>query len=44
MALDPVLNRRYGERIPVLSVDGHEALELGFDARAVRQVLGRVGA
>ena len=44
VALDPVLHRRYGERIPVLSVDGHEELELGFDAQAVREVLGRVGA
>ena len=45
VALDPVLcTARYGERIPVLSVDGHEELELGFDARAVREVLGRVDA
>ncbi len=43
IALDPVLFRRYGERIPVLDVDGDEALELGFDAEAVRDVLSRVG-
>ena len=32
ISLDPGLNRAYGERIPVLAVDGEEALELGFDA------------
>ncbi len=32
--LDPRLHHRYGERIPVLDVDGDEALELGFDAAA----------
>jgi Glutaredoxin-like domain (DUF836) len=41
---DPVLFRRYGERIPVLAVDGEDALELGFDAAAVRALLGRVSA
>jgi glutaredoxin-like protein DUF836 len=41
---DPVLFRRYGERIPVLAVDGEDALELGFDAEAVRALLGRVSA
>jgi len=44
VALDPRLHRRYGERIPVLDVDGEEALELGFDATAVRSLLGRVDA
>jgi glutaredoxin len=39
---DPVLFRRYGEKIPVLTADGEEALELGFDAAAVRALLGRV--
>ncbi len=43
VSLDPVLHRRYGERIPVLAVDGHEALELGFDADSIRAALSRVG-
>jgi hypothetical protein len=42
VSTDPVLHRRYGERIPVLDVDGDEALELGFDAAALRNLLGRV--
>lgn len=43
ISLDPVLHRRYGERIPVLDVDGAEALELGVDEGSLRHVLGRVG-
>ena len=43
ITLDPVLNRKYGERIPVLCVDGTEAFELGVDAAALRELLGRVG-
>jgi glutaredoxin len=39
ISLDPRLHREYGERIPVLDVDGEEALELGFDAPALRQLL-----
>lgn len=44
VSLDPRLFREYGERIPVLDVDGEEALELGFDAPALRKLLGRVDA
>ncbi len=44
ISLDPRLFRAYGERIPVLAVDGEDVLELGFDAEAVRDALGRVGA
>ncbi|MEK6229814.1 MAG: glutaredoxin family protein [Actinomycetota bacterium] len=44
ISLDPRLFREYGERIPVLDVDGEEALELGFDAPALRKLLGRVDA
>ena len=44
VSLDPVLDRRYGERIPVLCVDGEEAFELGVDAAALDDLLGRVGA
>jgi len=42
VSLDPVLHRRYGERVPVLSVNGAEAFELGVDASALRDLLGRV--
>ena len=42
VSLDPALFREYGERIPVLDVDGSEVLELGFDAPALRSALGRV--
>jgi hypothetical protein len=44
ISVDPVLHRRYGERIPVLCVDGRVAFELGVDAAALRDLLGRVGA
>ena len=44
ISTDPGLFRQYGERIPVLDVDGEEALELGFDAPALRKWLGRVDA
>lgn len=43
VSLDPRLHRAYGERIPVLVVDGEEALELGFDAEAIRNALSTVG-
>ena len=39
---DPRLHARYGERIPVVEVEGEEACELGLDAPAVRALLGRV--
>ena len=42
VSLDPRLYREYGERIPVLAVDGEEAFELGVDAPALRERLGRV--
>jgi hypothetical protein len=44
VSVDPVLNRRYGERIPVVAVDGDEAFELHVDAEALCSLLGRVGA
>jgi hypothetical protein len=44
VSLDPVLNRRFGERIPVVEVDGEEAFELGVRAAELEQRLGRVGA
>jgi len=42
VALDPRLHREYGERIPVVEVDGEEAFELGVDAAALRNLLGTV--
>jgi hypothetical protein len=42
VSLDPRLHNRYGERIPVVAVDGEDALELGVDAPALRELLGRV--
>ena len=44
VSLDARLHREYGERIPVLDVDGEEAFELGVEASALRDLLGRVGA
>ncbi|HEV2724253.1 MAG TPA: glutaredoxin family protein [Thermoleophilaceae bacterium] len=44
VSLDPSLHRRYGERIPVLAVDGEDALELRVDAAALERLLGRVNA
>ncbi len=40
IALDPVLNRRYGERIPVVEIDGEVAFELFVNPRALRERLG----
>ena len=42
VSLDPRLHRRYGERIPVLLVDGEEAFELGVDAQELERRLDRV--
>jgi glutaredoxin len=42
VSLDPALQRRYGERIPVVEIDGEEAFELGVDAAALRDRLDTV--
>ncbi len=42
ISLDPVLYRRYGERIPVLTINGEEAFELRVDADELRSRLDRV--
>ncbi len=42
VSTDPVLNRRYGERIPVIDIDGEEAFELHIDAEELRTRLGTV--
>ena len=44
VSLDARLQRRYGERIPVLALDGEELFEFHVDADALRGRLGRVGA
>jgi len=43
VSLDPVLNRRFGERIPVLELDGEELFEYHVDAEVLRQRLDTVG-
>jgi glutaredoxin len=42
VTLDPVLERRFGERIPVLAVDGEELFEYVVDARALADRLDKV--
>jgi glutaredoxin len=42
VSLDPALSREYGERIPVIAIDGHEEFELGVDEAALRRSLDRV--
>jgi len=44
VSLDPTLNRRYGERIPVVAIDGDEAFELRVDRRALESRLEVAGA
>ncbi len=44
ITLDPALHRRYGERIPVVSIDGEPAFELVVDARELEERLGTVSA
>jgi glutaredoxin len=44
VTLDPALEHRYGERIPVLAVDGEELFEYVVDARALAERLDKVGA
>ena len=44
ISLDPVLNRRFGERIPVVAVNGEDAFEFHVDAEALVGLLGRVDA
>ena len=44
MSLDPVLNARYGERIPVLELDGETVFEFFVDEGVLQQRLDRVDA
>jgi glutaredoxin len=41
ITLDPVLERRYGERIPVVAVDGEELFQYFVDDRALAERLRR---
>jgi glutaredoxin len=43
VSLDPALHRLYGERIPVLAVDGEELSEFFVDEASLRRRLARVG-
>ncbi|HEY1273870.1 MAG TPA: glutaredoxin family protein [Thermoleophilaceae bacterium] len=42
VTLDPVLFARYGERIPVVALDGRELFEYFVDPVALRERLDRV--
>jgi glutaredoxin len=42
ITLDPELHRAYGERIPVLEVDGEEVFEFFVDAAELRRRVDRV--
>jgi len=44
ITLDPVLHARYGERIPVLEIDGQTVFELFVDEGVLERWLDRVGA
>jgi glutaredoxin len=44
VSLDPVLHARYGERIPVVIVNGDEAFELGLTAHELENLLDTVTA
>jgi len=41
VSVDAALNRRYGERIPVLALDGEELFELRVDGGALTKRLCR---
>jgi glutaredoxin len=42
VSLDPELNRAYGERIPVLELDGEELFEFFVDEAELRRRVDRV--
>jgi glutaredoxin len=42
VSIDPALMREYGERIPVLELDGEELFELRVDPLELRERLGTV--
>jgi glutaredoxin len=42
VSLDPALHQEYGERIPVLALDGEELFEFFVDEASLRERLDRV--
>ena len=42
VSLDPGLHAQYGERIPVVELDGDEVFELRVDPLELRRLLGKV--
>jgi glutaredoxin len=42
ISLDPALHREYGERIPVLALDGEELFQYFVDEESLRERLDRV--
>jgi glutaredoxin len=42
VTLDPLLHSRYGERIPVVEIDGEEAIEYYVDPAGLRERLDTV--
>jgi hypothetical protein len=42
VSTDPVLHKRYGERIPVVAVDDEELFEHHVDPEGLKRALGRV--
>ena len=42
VSVDPALNHRFGERIPVVAIDGVEAFEFHVDSAGLRECLDRV--
>jgi hypothetical protein len=44
VSLDPLLHGRYGERIPVLELDGQELFEFFVQEASLRERLDRVSA
>jgi glutaredoxin len=42
VSIDPGLHAEYGERIPVVELDGEEVFELHVDPLELRQLLARV--
>jgi hypothetical protein len=42
VSVDPLLNARYGERIPVLELDGEELFEFFVQEGSLRERLDRV--
>ena len=44
VSLDPLLHRLYGERIPVVALEGEELFDYHVDAAELRRRLDRLGS